>query len=470
VSSDPRDERISELEKENAELRRQMQELARRLKELEEKQRRDKKQAARFSRRKHVKERRKPGPAAGHPGAYQAVPDHVDEEVYAPLSECPDCHGEVAEVEVVEQFVVDLPEVKPHVTRVVTERGYCACCKRSVRSNHPRQVSQAVGAAKVSLGPRALGLAAELKHRLGVPYRKVADLFGTYFGLVVTHGALVQATLRLAKLGQGTYEALIARVRQSPVVHTDDTGWRVDLRSAWLWVFATSEVTVYGVRFSRGSDVVSEFLTDLFAGWLVSDGLPALNTLTYWRQQCLGHFLHRASELEEDLTGRAVCFPRDVKALLQEAVEVSRKKDQLAPATLQRHADRLETRLDELLARRLSHPENRRLSQHLLNHYDELFPCITVPRVPSTNNLAEQELRPAVVVRKIGGCNRSEAHASAHAIIASVAQTAHRRDATLTDFVTRWLQPTAGPLLRSLQDALFANLRLFAGTPTPAFR
>jgi hypothetical protein len=341
VSGDPRDERISELEKENADLRRQVQELARRLKELEEKQRRDKKQAARFARRKHVPKRRKPGRAAGHPGAYQGVPDHVDEEVYAPLSECPDCHGEVADVEVVEQFVVDLPEVKPHVTRVVTERGYCACCKRSVRSTHPRQVSQAVGAAKVSLG---------------------------------------------------------------------------------------------------------------------------------WRQQCLGHFLHRASELEEDLTGRAVCFPRDVKALLHEAVEVSRKKDQLAPATLQHHADRLESRLDELLARQLSHPENRRLSQHLLNHYDELFPCITEPGVPSTNNLAEQELRPAVVVRKIGGCNRSEAHASAHAIIASVAQTAHRRDATLTDFVTRWLQPTAGPFLRSLQDALFANVRLFAGAPTPALR
>ena len=75
-----------------------------------------------------------------------------------------------------------------------------------------------------------------------------------------------------------------------------------------------------------------------------------------------------------------------------------------------------------------------------------------------------------MVVRKIGGCNRSEAHAEAHAIIASVAQTAHRRDATLTDFVTNWLQPNAGPFLRSLQDALFVNLRLFAGTPTPALK
>jgi transposase len=173
VTTDPRDQRIEELEEENAELRRKVEEQARRLKEFEEKQRRDKKQAARFARRKHVKVRRKPGPAAGHPGAHQAVPDHVDEEVYARLSECPDCHGEVADVETLEQFVVDLPEVKPHVTRVVTERGYCPCCKRSVRSTHPRQVSQAVGAAKVSLGPRALGLAAELKHRLGVPYRKV---------------------------------------------------------------------------------------------------------------------------------------------------------------------------------------------------------------------------------------------------------------------------------------------------------
>jgi hypothetical protein len=66
----------------------------------------------------------------------------------------------------IEQFVIDLPEVRAFVQRIVTQRGYCGHCRRKVRSRHPAQVSDAVGAAAISLGPRALALAADLKHRM----------------------------------------------------------------------------------------------------------------------------------------------------------------------------------------------------------------------------------------------------------------------------------------------------------------
>jgi transposase len=77
-------------------------------------------------------------------------------------------------------------------------------------------------------------------------YRKVADLIATYFGIRVTHGAFVQASVRL-EARRDDILGLIAAVRQTPVVHTDDTGWRIDGEWGWLWVFATSEVTVYGI-------------------------------------------------------------------------------------------------------------------------------------------------------------------------------------------------------------------------------
>ena len=89
----------------------------------------------------------------------------------------------------------------------------------------------------------------------------------TYFGVRVTHSALVDASVRLAHRGQATYAVLVEHVRSSPVVHTDDTGWRIDTDSAWLWVFATAEVTVYVIARSRGSDVVVSTLgEDLPAG------------------------------------------------------------------------------------------------------------------------------------------------------------------------------------------------------------
>ena len=39
-------------------------------------------------------------------------------------------------------------------------------------------------------------------------------------------------------------------VRESAVVHTDDTGWRVGGESAFLMAFETDDATVYQVRWS----------------------------------------------------------------------------------------------------------------------------------------------------------------------------------------------------------------------------
>ena len=60
--------------------------------------------------------------------------------------------------------------------------------------------------------------------------------------------------------------------------------------------------------------------------------------------------------------------------------------------------------------------------------------------IPPTNNFAEQEIRGAVITRKIGGCNRSERHAHAHAQIASVAQTAHRHGLPFSHVVADWMR------------------------------
>jgi len=393
----------------------------------------------------------------------------VDQEAFVPLSNCPDCGTPLDSVEDLLQFVVDLPEVRAYVLRIITQRGWCRCCRKTVRSTHPRQTSRAGGRANISLGPRALGLAADLKHRMGMPYRDIADLFTTYFGLRLTHGAIIQGCVRLSERAKPAYRALAQRVRQSPVVHTDDTGWRIRLESAWQWVFATRWFTLYTVAFSRGSEVVLAILGD-FQGRLVSDGLPALNTLHkqhgFLRAQCLGHPLRRAAELEAEQTRGAVRFPRAVKKLLQDAIVLSHRHGELAPSTMYRYARRLECRTDRLLASHITHEENRKLRNHLLAHREQLFPCLYEPNVPPTNNLAEQQLRGAVVTRKIGGCNRTAAHAESHAIIASIAQTAHRNGMRFTDFVTDWMASRGPPSRQPAFRRLLLRTRDSTGPPT----
>lgn len=215
--ADPRDERIAQLEHENALLRQQngelakkVDELVRRVEKLEKEIRRQKRQATPFAREKSAANPRKPGRPAGHPGAHRGKPDHVDEEVFAPLERCPCCGGEVIGMWMSSSSCSTCPRFERSYSASSRSAAGAEAAGAAFAAPHPAQVSTAGGAA-VTLGPRALGLAAELKHRLGVPYRKVVDLFATYFGMRVRHSAFVHASVRLSRLGEPTSRDLFSR-------------------------------------------------------------------------------------------------------------------------------------------------------------------------------------------------------------------------------------------------------------------
>src|SRR6185295_12699029 len=104
-------------------------------------------------------------------------PEQVDRTIEVPLpSACPECRAPLddAPVTVHDQYQIDLPE----------------------------QTSDALGAAAVQFGPRLLGFAADLKHRIGAPYRKCSSVLLTLTGLVVTAAALVRSGHRLRRLAR----------------------------------------------------------------------------------------------------------------------------------------------------------------------------------------------------------------------------------------------------------------------------
>ena len=448
---DPRDvERIEQLERENAELRGQIAELRRIVEELKRRARKDKKQAHPFGRDKEQLNKKKAGRRSGHQGDFKQTPGHIDEEVEARLEGSPCCGDEVFNVEELIQYVVDLPEIRAHVLKILTERGWCRRCRKHVRSVHPRQVSKAGGAAAVAVGPRATALAVELKHRQGVPYRDIAELFGRYFNFPITHGALVQASVRLADKATGDYLALVTQLQFSALVHSDETGWRIARLSAWLWVFCTDEITVYVIDYRRSSEVVLEVLGEDFPGRLLSDGLPALNALDdkgFRRAQCNGHIIRRCKELSEVQVGSAVRFPRELKRTLQDAIELGKARLQLPAALYEKAVAETRQTVSALVSKDFSDEENLKLAKHVFRHQSALLEFLDDASIPPTNNLAEQQVRGAVVLRKIGGCHRAEPNAHAHAVLATHAQTASRRGETLNPHVARWMSllSTTGP-------------------------
>jgi len=81
---------------------------------------------------------------------------HVDEVLDAALPPgCPHCAGAIEAERIEPQFHSELPPVRPHVTRFDVHIGRCRRCGARVQGRHPRQRSDALGAAASQLGPRA---------------------------------------------------------------------------------------------------------------------------------------------------------------------------------------------------------------------------------------------------------------------------------------------------------------------------
>jgi len=434
-----RDCRIAVLEGAIARLQQEVNDLRQQLDEAQRSQRR---QAAPFRRRQRVQRRKKPGRPAGHAPAHRPTPEHVDRILDVPLEACPHCHGPVQDKTIHVQYQTDIPPVRPVVTQFNIEAGYCPHCKVHVQARHAEQISDAVGAAANQLGPRTLALAAELKHRLGVPYRKIVDILVTYWNLSVGHATLVRACERLAHLTQPTYIGLIRTLRNSAVVHSDETGWRISGTNAWLWVFSAATATVYVVTPGRGHDVPERILGTDFEGTLVCDGAKSYDALDYFKARCHGHILRRCRELQASATPAQAADLQELITLLQEAIDLAARRETLTPGGYARRVQAIEHRFDAWLFphRRRRSAEVERLVRHLCDHRGEWLQFLHDPAVPATNNQAEQMLRPAVISRKIGGCNKTESGAETHSILSSILVTAKRLGHTFVDLAVGWLR------------------------------
>jgi transposase len=376
---------------------------------------------------------KRPGRKAGRaygPKARRRIPSHVDERYDVPLpSTCPTCAGPVVETVIATQYQEELPVVRVVVRQFDLHVGRCEGCGRRVQGRHPLQTSDAIGGAAAQLGASVIALMVVLNKQLGLSFGKIATLLQQLYGLTVTRSGLVHAVHRAARQAAPTYDALCARVRGSPMVTPDETGWKVAGRLQWLWAFATPDTTVYRIQPGRGFAEAAAVLGADFAGVLVRDGWAPYRQFTAAAHQtCLAHLLRRCRLIAADHPHTT--FATDVQAILQQALAV---RDRHLAGVVSAHGlavvrGQLITRLAARLDRSSRVPDVNRFAAHLEREFTAIWAFLFDPTIDATNWRAEHAIRPAVVTRKVCGGNRSWAGADSQQILASVIRTASQRE------------------------------------------
>lgn len=448
---------VAELREQLSERDRRIAELTRRVVELEavvdELRRGGKRQAAPFSRGEPKADPKPPGRKPG--GQYgrhavRAVPKRVDEwvSVQCPLW-CPSCHGRVRVKSKGTQYQIDIPRIRPWTTGFEIQIGECAECGRRVQGHDPRQTSNAVAVGAVQLGPGVVSFSAYLNKVGGMSYGKIASVLKEMAGLEVERSTLCRALARLARRGEPTYAALVQKVRASPIVYPDETGWREGGRSAWLWAHATPSATVYSIERGRGYAEAAKILGADYPGIIGADGWAPYRLFRHATlQTCLAHLLRRCDEMLETATRGGVRFPRKIKAILKDALELRDRRDarQITPHGLRVAKGRLEARMGRALRARITNAANRRLAKHLTRYEAALFVFLDRPELEATNWPAEHAIRPAVVNRKSCGGNRTPRGAHTQAVLMSLLRTCHQQGHSAIRILTKMLRdPTPRP-------------------------
>ena len=423
--------RIEELNEEVSELRVRWEALRDenvRLRErLAEAERAGKRQAAPFRRgeSKRKSDPRRPGRKPGHAGAHRPRPEVVDRREDVPLGCCPVCGAQEArQVKRVVQYIEEIPPMRPVVTELVTYEGTCLRCGVRYSSDHPLKVSSATGAAGTHLGPRALAVVAELNKHHGLSMRKTCGVMKSLFGLRLTPGGVSQALDRAAERLRSDYDGLVGELRNSAVAYADETSWWIG-GPAWLWVFTTPGLTCYVVDETRARAVVRRTLGEGFGGVLVSDCLATYDNATAVQQKCYAHHLKAISEAMREHPEGGKGYLEEVRGLLVAAMAVGGMDR--GSADLARYYEILNRRADALLGVAREQAQEEAVRRRLAKQRDHLFTFLEHEGVDATNNRAERQLRPAVLVRKVCCGNKTRRGADTFEVLASVAATCDQR-------------------------------------------
>ena len=370
--------------------------------------------------------KKKPGRKDGHPGSRRDTPGPVDHQVAHRAKVCPECGGPLNRcAETRTRYIEDIPDtLHSEVTEHTIHRDWCPRCKKKVEP----VVTEAMRGA--TLGNRTLVLSAWLHYGLGTTLAQLVDVFNFHLTMKLTPGGLILMWHRLARILEPWHAAIREQALESGVLHADETGWRVNGKTHWLWCFATGSLSFFMIDRSRGSPALLKMFTQEFDGTLVTDFWGAYNALECAsRQKCLVHLFRDLEHVEKYKSPGPQWrdFAKKLRRLLMDAIRLSRQPDRYATETYASRRHRIAGRLQELIDTPWTDTQAKRLIKRFRRHQEELFTFLDQLDVPFDNNLAERSIRPAVILRKNSNGNRSQQGADTQAVLMSIFFTLKKR-------------------------------------------
>jgi transposase len=375
--------------------------------------------------------------SVGRVGGGRPLHPDPDQVIIAKAKVCPHCGQGVPEEGQSLQAVYDkieVPPIKPIVTRVEQYGGRCISCGQPYVAPVPAGLEPGT-----PFGASVQSLATYLRYTHAISYERLSALLAQVFGLDISEGGLANLFQGVkGRLDQRVAE-ILTRLRSGRLICSDETSARVNGRQQWEWVFQNAEVCIHVIRPSRGQGVIQEVLGAHRPTIWVSDLYSAQKNhpAEAW-QVCLAHQLRDCQFALE--VGDTVFAPRMQRVLLR-AFAIHKRRDTLAASTLYQYRCDLRRRVDRCLASQPTNPHGLRLQKRYTKIQENLFLFLEDASIPPTNNASEQAIRMSTVFRKVTNGFRSDWGRDLFAAVRSVVNTGKRHGLAAFQAIQKALSP-----------------------------
>jgi len=358
---------------------------------------------------------------------------------------CPDCGGFLEDKGTKARAVIDCQPIEMKKIVYHLQRKHCPKCKKLISARPPGVFS------KCLYSNQLLAYVAVQHYIYGNTLGQIEKQTG------IGYSSLIDAMHQLSKRLKNVPNALIAAYRASEVKHADETGWRTDGNNGYAWLFCTPKISIFRVRKTRSASVPKEVFGEKpVPGVLVVDRYNGYNKLPVEIQYCYAHLLRTVKDLEKDFPENTeiksfveALAPQLANAMTLRTLDITNKQ-------FKRQATKIKNKIIDITDHQAKHPAIQKVQDIFREKANRLYHWADNRNIPADNNLAERELRPLVIARKISFGSQSDAGAKTREILMTVLHTLKKRSPDVTVAFKSALDKIAEQADTDPQKAIFS--------------
>lgn len=373
-----------------------------------------------------------------HPGkgVVAWVPKKVNEIVIAePLRKCPHCgHSKIYQLKTTmnakrqTDIKFTASGIKQHVTEYRSNQAKCAKCHKNFNNRVLRMLHY---------GNNLFAWVINIYVNYHISHHMISRMLLEQFGIWMNPMYLVQRKYKWWQNWQPEVNYLWQIIRNSPVIHIDETNVKLSQDKGYVWVFTTSHTVFYHFTLNREAEFLKEWLKD-YKGVIVTDFFPGYDILSVKRQKCLVHLIRDLNDdlyknpFDEEFKAIVISFGKLLRTIIETVDRCGLQKKYL-----QKHLKDTEQFYQEYLIPEHQGELSVKYTKRLKKHWEEIWIFLQYDNVPWNNNNAETAIKAFAQHRRGVNGQVSEKGLREYLEMLSIAQTCRYRNISYLDFLRR---------------------------------